>query len=76
MDKLSIKYEGKNKQGLPGTGSRPPNQRKKSCSTLLLFDKCISHLPHPYALPEILIYAFKFGQSLVIFCGSPLAKIL
>lgn len=37
-DKLSTKG-GRNKQGLPGTGSRPHSQRKKSRSTLLLFDK-------------------------------------
>lgn len=36
----------------------------------------ISYLPHPDKLLEILIYAFEFGQPLVIFCGSPLAKIL
>lgn len=36
----------------------------------------ISYLPHPHTLLEILIYAFEFGQPLLIFYGSPLAKIL
>lgn len=36
----------------------------------------MSYPPHPHKLLEILIYAFEFGQPLVIFRGAPLAQIL
>ena len=78
MDRINGTHAGgTRKQDLTSSGSRPHGQRKCSCSTLPLLAKqknLIPYSPHPQPL-KMLINS-KLGWFLVIFCGSPLVKIL